>query len=78
MPDNHLLIMITGDGALRGFAEAHRISCHGTLWLLDHMVERKLLPSGEGAMALKRMLERKRWLSRKECEKRIVFWEGME
>ncbi|MCQ1537472.1 hypothetical protein FTO68_00480 [Methanocalculus taiwanensis] len=48
------------------------------LWLLDHMVERKLLSSGEGAAVLKRMLGRKRWLPRKECEKRIVFWEGME
>lgn len=71
-------IMVTGDGALRKFAEAHRIAYHGTLWLLDHMVERKLLLSREGAAALKRMLGRKRWLPRKECEKRIVFWEERE
>lgn len=67
-------ILISGDGALRTFAEAHQITCHGTLWLLDHLVNRRLLVPPEGANALERMLKGKRWLPRAECEMRIQVW----
>jgi len=68
-------ILASGDGALRRFAESHQITCHGTLWLLDHLVKRRLLTPPEGAKALGRMLNGKRWLPRAECEKRIRMWE---
>lgn len=71
-------VLASGDGALRKFAEAHRITCHGTLWLLDHLVDSGLLSYPEGAKALERMLDGKRWLPRAECEKRIRIWERMK
>lgn len=71
-------ILASGDGALRKFAEDHRVTCHGTLWLLDHLVDKRLLHPPEGIVALERMLKRKRWLPRAECEKRIWLWERME
>ena len=30
-------ILLTGDQALRGLAEAEKVECHGVLWVLDRM-----------------------------------------
>ena len=32
-------VLLTGDKALRNFAELHQIKCHGVLWLLDRIEE---------------------------------------
>jgi predicted nucleic acid-binding protein len=74
----HRALLISGDGPLRTMADDQRIEYHGTLWLLDELLTRELLPKSDAIKALQAMLDKKRWLPRSECEKLIKKWESMK
>ncbi|MDP2797320.1 MAG: hypothetical protein Q8N94_07405 [Methanoregula sp.] len=71
----HRSLLISGDGPLRELADSHKVEYHGTLWLLEEMIHRELLPPQEAARALRTMLANKRWLPRAESERLIKKWE---
>jgi len=72
----HRTMILSNDGSLRDLADASRIEYHGTLWLLDEMIQKKILKPQESASALRLMLAKKRWLPRPECEALIKKWEA--
>lgn len=68
------LPLLSGDGALRKAAGREGIRLHGTLFLLDNMVEYRVVPPDEAAGALRRMLVCRSRLPEKECAKRFAGW----
>jgi len=74
----HGTMILSNDGPLRELADASRIEYHGTLWLLEVMIQKEILQPHEAASALRSMLENKRWLPRPECEALIKKWESGE
>jgi predicted nucleic acid-binding protein len=67
--------LVTSDGALREFARQRGLSVHGTLWVLDQLVEvHRILKPSHGAQAIHEMLMRNNRLPRDECNDRMVKW----
>jgi len=70
------IILITSDMPLRKFAEKQNVEVHGTLWVLDKLVEEyKLIAPNHGANALIKILKSKSRLPQDECEDRILKWQ---
>ena len=55
-------VLLTGDRHLREAAEREGVEVHGTLWLIDLMIERSLLEPEEAARRLRQARERGRRL----------------
>lgn len=72
----HNTMILSNDGLVREQADASRIEYHGTLWLLEEMIQNGILRPQESASALRLMLAHKRWLPRPECEALIKKWES--
>ncbi|MBN2569842.1 MAG: DUF3368 domain-containing protein [Deltaproteobacteria bacterium] len=71
----HLKVpLLSGDGELRKATGREGIKLHGTLFLLDKMVEHRLITPTEAAQALSRMLLCRSRLPEKECTKRFDAW----
>ncbi len=68
------LTLLTGDGELRKAAKKERVEVHGILWLLDVMVERKVITPARAIKALKLMLANGSRLPQEECRKRFKLW----
>lgn len=69
--------LLTGDNALRRAAEDQRtVIVHGTLWLLDQLIEYEILDSVRAAEALRLMLQSKARLPKAACEERLRKWGG--
>lgn len=70
-------VLLTGDSHLRSVAEQEGVEVHGTLWVLDHLVEgQELITAEEGALALSRMRAAARRLPRPEVDARQLRWGG--
>jgi predicted nucleic acid-binding protein len=67
-------LLLTGDGALRRLAESEGVEVHGTLWLLDELVQCAVIPSQRAAEGLERMLAYGRRLPEDECKRRLRQW----
>jgi len=67
--------LLTNEGPLRKLAQQEGLPVHGTLWLLDLMVEADVIPPGRAAGALKRMLSCGSRFPRVECKERFQRWE---
>ncbi|MFA6364535.1 hypothetical protein [Methanoregula sp.] len=78
LSQKHHTMILSNDGPLRKLADASRIEYHGTLWLLEEMIQKEILQPREAASALRSMLKNKRWLPRPECETLIKKWESGE
>ncbi|MFA4875875.1 MAG: hypothetical protein WC586_00550 [Methanoregula sp.] len=72
----HGTTILSNDGPLRELADKSRIDYHGTLWLLEMMIENDIIFPETAAVALKSMLKKKRWLPIPECERLIRKWES--
>lgn len=71
-------LLLTGDKRLRRIAEQeHNLQVHGTLWVLDQLVKRKLLSPREASSALRKMIQSGSRLPRAECERRFRRWSGL-
>ncbi|MCS7310412.1 MAG: DUF3368 domain-containing protein, partial [Armatimonadetes bacterium] len=69
-------LLITGDRLLRRVASHHfGLRVHGSLWLLDRLVESRRLTEGDAAHALRAMLEAGRRLPHSECQSRLQRWQ---
>lgn len=71
-------MLLSGDKILRRDAEERTVEVHGTIWILEQMVERGLLGHGLAADRLEALIlatgEQRRFLPRAECETRIRNW----
>lgn len=68
-------ILLTGDGSLRTLAKTTGVDCHGTLWLLDHIVSGGIAPAPQMAAALQRMLDSGSRLPKAACDQRLKRWQ---
>ncbi len=66
--------LITGDNALRNAAKQEGLTVHGLLWLMDNLVERKIITKHNAIVALENILEAGSWLPQRECEERFKKW----
>lgn len=66
--------LLTSDGNLRKVAHQAGVPIHGTLWVLDEMVQLKIISQFRAADALKLMCERGSRLPQDECDKRLKKW----
>jgi hypothetical protein len=64
-------VLLTGDGNLRKLAQASRVACHRTLWLLDEIVRFKSASPFACAGALQRMLDQGSRLPVSECRSMV-------
>lgn len=67
-------ILLTGDRHLREAAEREGVEVHGTLWLVDRMVEASLLDLRGATEALLAMRRAGRRLPAEELERRLRTW----
>lgn len=68
--------LLTNEKPLRKAAGKRCIEVHGTLWILDRLVETKLLAPAEAAACIKRLLAANRYLPKSACNERLRNWEG--
>jgi predicted nucleic acid-binding protein len=66
--------LLTNDKHLRKAASQEEIACHGSLWVLDEMVERNIILLSEATEALKCMCEKGSRLPLDEYNKRLKQW----
>lgn len=66
--------LLTGDGQLRKQAAVDGLMVHGALWLLDRLVESKLISDAEAASGLTAMLAAGARLPKVECSNRLATW----
>jgi len=68
--------LITGDDALRKAAKEEGVSVHGLLWILDRLIEHKILAPIEAADALEKIIAEGSWLPKSDCEARLKRWKS--
>ncbi len=69
-------VLLTDDKELRRAAENEGVRVHGTLWVLDQMVERGLVNRAQAAKTLEQMRVKNRYLPGAEVEKRLRQWKS--
>jgi rRNA maturation endonuclease Nob1 len=74
LADVHQAILLTGDRVLRREAERRQIETHGSLWILDKMLEVGVLAPTEACTAMMRLIELNPRLPRAACEERRARW----
>jgi hypothetical protein len=67
-------VLLTGEKRLRTLAQRRGVEVHGTLWLLERMMEAGALTPGQAADALERMLACGRRLPAEEAQAMIRQW----
>lgn len=68
-------ILVTGDGPLRDAAAEEDIEVHGTLWVVDALVDTGTVEPPEAARALQLMMGADRRLPEDEVNERITKWQ---
>ena len=66
--------ILSGDRRLRQVAEAKGLTTYGILWILDQIVDKKILIPNQACSFLKELMLRNNRLPRDECEKRERLW----
>lgn len=69
-------MLLSGDKPLRKAGNERRIEVHGTLWIFDQLVEKKLLPPGIAAAKLEHLLSLDRFFPKADCHARLRKWQG--
>ena len=69
-------ILLTGDGALRKKAAAAGLEVHGSLWLLDELVNQSLIKLPDACVALQGLMKKNPRLPQAACKDRIDQWCG--
>jgi hypothetical protein len=52
------------------------VSVHGLLWILDRLIDHKILTPIEAADALEKILSEGSWLPKNELEARLKRWKS--
>jgi predicted nucleic acid-binding protein len=69
------ITLVTGDEALRKYAESSGVQVHGILWILDELVRNEIIRKNDAAIALRRMLDNECRLPKTECDERFSRWD---
>lgn len=71
-------LLLSGDKPLRNQAKVRLVDVHGTLWIMDQLVDAGLLAKRVAAQRLETLLLRtgreRRYLPKAECHARITRW----
>lgn len=67
-------MILTGDKPLRNEAEANSIESHGMLWILDRLVEQKIISPSLAAQKLIKLQESGSRLPKNEIDLRLKKW----
>lgn len=70
------LTLLTGDNKLRSAANREKVDVHGTLWVLDRLVEDSIISPPAAADALEKIMATNTWLPARECRERLARWRG--
>jgi len=70
--------LLTGDAALRKYAESKGVEVHGLLWVLDELVTSEVLRPGIAADVLERICDFGSFLPVDECTRRLKKWRHAE
>lgn len=68
-------ILLTGDLKLRKEATKRKVEVHGLLWILDELIESRLLQAAEAARRLRLAMAGRAYLPPEECALRLKLWE---
>ena len=68
------LSLVTGDRHLSDFAQSQGLTVHGVLWILDEIVETRVLASNLVAESLMKIINLGARLPKEECRKRLERW----
>ncbi|MGQ9657203.1 MAG: hypothetical protein ACUVV1_04785 [Fimbriimonadales bacterium] len=71
----HPKIVLTLDANLRALAESRGYCVHGSLWILDKMVQQRIISTLQACKALKKMAIPPERLPREEVRKREKRWQ---
>lgn len=71
---NEKAILLSGDGALRKFAEEKKLEVKGIIWVFDLFDKHKIYSRKILIEKMEKLLEINSRLPKKECEKRINKW----
>lgn len=71
-------ILLTNEALLRRIAGQESVPVHGSLWILDLLVEQSIIREERAIAALTRLMEVNPRLSEKECRKRLKAWEARQ
>lgn len=66
--------LLSCDKALRQAAQARQIEVHGTLWIMDQLVDRKVMAPAIAVAKLEHLLSLGRFLPKVECQARLKKW----
>ncbi len=66
--------VITNDKLIRNWCIKESIEVHGFLWLLDALVEKKILSHTSAAHYLLSLMRINQWLPQQECKMRLDNW----
>ncbi len=71
-------LLLTGDGRLRTECEVHFIEYHGSLWILEQLVEKGILAPLVASQKLEHLLklsgQQRRFLPEKLCKEMMMKW----
>lgn len=67
--------LLTNDRPLRDMATEAGVEVHGTLWILDKMIDQNLISSGDAADALESMIAKGSRFPPSESSKRMKQWQ---
>ncbi len=66
--------ILTGDNALKIYAESNQIEVHGILWVLDELIKEEQISEKKAYLKLTQLMETNSRLPKNECEKRLKNW----
>jgi predicted nucleic acid-binding protein len=72
------VMILTGDNTLRKQAKENGFEVHGILWLLDQMVNQKILKQKQAVEKLEALMKINQRLPKKDCEERIKEWKNIK
>ncbi|MCB0479671.1 MAG: hypothetical protein KDC84_16000 [Crocinitomicaceae bacterium] len=67
-------ILLTGEKKLRSLAMKNQVEVHGTLWILDRLVNQSILSNAHACEALKTLMKVNIRLPKVECQQRMNHW----
>ena len=71
---NKQAFILSGDRRLRQVADAKGLTTYGILWILDQLVDERILIQKQACSFLKELMLKNNRLPWEECEKRVRLW----
>ena len=76
MAENLPAILLTGERRLRSIAtDAHRLEVHGTLWVMEILIEKRIVTHRLAHAKLSHLMKINNRLPQKECTRLLRRWE---